>query len=88
MHPYMRHDHLGSAHNEWGLGDMNENKGVYDFTLLTADFFIELFRHPTYMASVWNLNMGPKDACIYLTKNGKVRIMPPALLCEMVAKAV
>jgi hypothetical protein len=76
------------AHNEWGLGGMKGNKGVYDFTLLTADFFIELFRHPTYMASGWNLNMGLKDARIFLAENGKVQLMPPALVYEMVAKAM
>jgi alpha-L-arabinofuranosidase len=76
------------AHNEWGLGGMKGSKGVYDFTLLTADFFIELFRHPTYMASGWNLNMGPKDARIFLAEHGKVRLMPPALVYEMVATAM
>jgi len=76
------------AHNEWGLGGMEGNKGVYDFTLLTADFFVELFRHPTYMASGWNLNMGPKEARILVAENGKVQLMPPALVYEMVAKAM
>lgn len=76
------------AHNEWGLGGMKESKDDYDFTLLTADFFIELFRHQTYMASCWNLNMGPKPARVFLTENGKVKLMPPALVYEMVATAM
>ena len=76
------------AHNEWGLGGMKDPKNDYDFTLLTADFFIELFRHQTYMASCWNLNMGPKPARVFLTENGKVKLMPPALVYEMVATAM
>jgi hypothetical protein len=76
------------AHNEWGLGGMKEAKDSYDFTLLKADFFIELFRHQTYMASCWNLNMGPKPARVFLTENGKVKLMPPALVYEMVATAM
>jgi hypothetical protein len=76
------------AHNEWGLGGMTDNKNAYDFTLLKADFFIELFRHQTYMASCWNLNMGPKSARVFLTENGQVKLMPPALVYEMVATAM
>ncbi|MFN4944335.1 MAG: hypothetical protein ACK5G9_11150 [Akkermansiaceae bacterium] len=76
------------AHNEWGLGGMKESKNEYDFTLLTADFFIEIFRHPTYMAACWNLNMGPKPTRVFLTDNGRVKLMPPALVYEMVATAM
>lgn len=76
------------GHNEWGIGGMTDSQGVYDFTLLTADFFIELFRHPTSMASCWNLNMGPKSARVFLAEHGKVKLMPPALVYEMVAKAM
>jgi alpha-L-arabinofuranosidase len=76
------------AHNEWGLGGMKESKNDYDFTLLTADFFIEIFRHPTYMAACWNLNMGPKPARVFLTDKGQVKLMPPALVYEMVATAM
>lgn len=67
---------------------MRGNKGVYDFTLLTADFFIEIFRHPTHMAAGWNLNMWPKQARVFIAENGKVKLLPTSLVYEMVAKAM
>ena len=76
------------AHNEWGIGGMDNSEGPYDFALLTADMFIELFRHPTYMAAGWNLNMGPKWARVFLAEDGKVELMPSALVYEMVANAM
>lgn len=76
------------AHNEWGIGGIEDSEDVYDMTLLTADFLIEIFRHPTYMASCWNLNMGPVETRIFRTENGKVKLMPPALVYEMVATAM
>jgi hypothetical protein len=76
------------AHNEWGIGGMKGSLGVYDFTLLTADFFIEIFRHPTYMASCWNLNLGTELSRVFIAENGKVKLLPNALVYEMVAKAM
>lgn len=81
------------SHNEWGIGGMSGNQGPFDFALLMADFFIEIFRHPTYMACYWNLNIGTRSSRIYVVEGkgkdkGKIKLQPTSLVYEMVAQAM
>lgn len=78
------------AHNEWGIGGhLKEMNGDFDYALLAADFLIEIFRHPTFMACYWNLNMGPMSSRIFrVEKNGDITLQSPALTFELIAQAM
>lgn len=64
--------------NEWGLGEI-EGGSPFSYSLVAADYLIELYKNDVYEACYWNLNIGEENSRVLKTntKNNKLEKFNP-----------